>query len=131
MHDSGPDRMDNPLSSTAAIVGGIAFIVLVGCLSALLSDRTLLRSPRWWDATVLATCVLVTSILGYFRPNTRAIYLPVFLGGLMSFGLCLWAAWFLLNDPQKGAIGFLQASGWFVAWCGWAANTFRQLRDRS
>ena len=31
--------MDNPLSHLWAVVGGVAFIVLAGCVALLLSDR--------------------------------------------------------------------------------------------
>ncbi|HEX8916392.1 MAG TPA: hypothetical protein VF796_28835 [Humisphaera sp.] len=126
----GFDRMDHPLSHTAAVVGGVAFIFVAGCLALLLSDTGMLRSSNWWGTFVLSAAVLAVSVIGYFRPYSRAIYVPVVLAGLVTLGLCVWHLW-LVRDPATKvgpAKALYQSLTFFGAWLAWAARTLRHLR---
>ena len=129
---TGVDRMDHPLSHTAAVVAGVAFIVVAGCGALLLSDLAMLRSSTWWSALVLAGSVLSVSLIGYFRPHSRAVYVPVILAGVVTLGLCVWHAWWVRQPDSvvRPAKGLYQSLVFFGAWLAWAGGKFRHLRHR-
>jgi hypothetical protein len=125
------DRMGDPLSYTAAVVAGVAFIVVAGCAALLLSDHSMLRSINWWSVIVLAGSVMSVCVIGYFRPRSAAVYLPVFLAGTLTLGLCVWYAWTarLPNSDVSPAKGVYHSLVFFVWWAVWATRTVRRLRS--
>ena len=127
---TGVDRMDHPLSHTAAVVAGVALVALAGCAALLLSDRRMLRSPSWWAAAVLAGSVVSACTVGYVRPRSPAIYVPVLLAGSVTLGLCAWHGWWALHPAGRvhPANGLYQSLAFFAAWLGWAGRTVRHLR---
>jgi len=125
------DRMNTPVGYMSAIVAGVAFIVVAACASLLLSDHTMLRSTRWLAMASLGVCVLTASVIGYRRPQSRMIYVPLILGGLCSLGLCFYITWFAWR-PGSGVRFDRQIDlpiACFVTWCGWAFRAVRQLRQ--
>ena len=128
---SGVDRMDHPLSHTAAVVAGVAIIVVAGCGALLLSDHRMLRSSNWWSAFVLAGSVASACVVGYFRPRSRAIYVPVALAGVVTLGLCVFHLWWVLYSETRisPAKGLYQSICFFSAWIAWAARTWWHLRS--
>ena len=124
--------MGHPLSHTAAVVGGVAAIALAGCGALLLSDRQMLRSSTWWAAVVLAGAVLAAGVVGYFRPASRIIYIPVILSGLVTLGLCVWHVWGVLQPRplEHWTRGLYKSLVFFAAWLTWAATKFWQLRAK-
>jgi hypothetical protein len=129
---TGVDRMDHPLSHTAAVVGGVAFVAFAGCVALFLSDPGMLRSSIWWGAAVLSASVVSVCVIGYFRPRSRAVYVPVLLAGVVTLGLCVWHAWWVQHPTTKvsPAKGLYQSVTFFAAWLAWAARTFWHLRGR-
>ena len=112
------DRMDDPLSYTAAVVGGGASIILVGCTVLAISDPLLFRSTVWWSWTVLAIALLSMCVIGYMRPRSRLNYLPVGIAGIVLFGCCLLALRRYLapdSDVSFSMAWFVQSS---VLSCG-------------
>ena len=127
---SGIDRMDHPLSHTAAVVGGVAFVFFAGCVALLLSDSKMLRSSNWWGAFVLSASVISVCAIGYFRPSSRAIYVPVLLAGVVTLGVCAWHLWWVVHPRTKVSPvkGLYQSLVFFGAWLAWATRTFWHLR---
>jgi hypothetical protein len=76
--------------------------------------------------------MVAVCIIGYFRPQSRAIYVPVLIAGLVSFGVCLYyLAWAFQPDSGTTRIGALVRSmAVFGIWIGWAFATFIHLRQR-
>ena len=128
--DAGIDRMGHPLSHTAAVVAGVAVIVLAGCGALLLSDANMVRSTNWWSAVALAAGVLAASAIGYFRPGHRLIYVPVLLAGLTTLGLCIGHLWWATRpqSPVQPAKAAIQSVLFFGLWLTWAARTLWHLR---
>lgn len=120
---TGIDRMNHPLSDTAAVVGGAATVVLTGCVVSLLSDSKMFGSSNWWSVFVLSASVVSASVIGYFRPDSRVIYVPVVLAGLVTFGLCLWHLWsvYVRAIAIHPAEGLFQSVLFFTAWLAWTA----------
>ena len=129
---SSIDRMDHPLSHTAAVVAGVAAIPLAGCAALLLSDSDMLRSSTWWSVVALAGAVVASAIIGYLRPCSRIIYVPVILSGLLTLSLCVWHLWWILQpeSPEHLTKGLVKSLVFFGAWLAWATRKFRQLRAR-
>ena len=127
---TGLDRMDHPLSHTAAVVAGVAFVVFAGCLALMTEDRDMLRSSNWWSVFVLASSVMTVSVMGYFRPRSRAIYVPVLLAGVVSLGVCVWHMWWVLRATSmiEYAEGLYRSLVLFGVWLAWAGRTFWHLR---
>jgi Kef-type K+ transport system membrane component KefB len=124
--------MDHPLSHTSAVVGGVAFIFVAGCLSLLLADLTMVRSSSWGMVFVLSSAVLVASIIGYLRPASRAIHVPVFLAGVVMLSVSVWYLWLMYryraDDMTERAWVLYQAIVMFGMWLAWAGRTISQLR---
>lgn len=129
-YNTGVDRMNHPLSHTAAVVGGGASIALLGCLALLMSDSKMLRSTNWWAAFALSASVTSVSLIGYFRPHSRAIYLPLLLAGAVTLGLCVLHLWWVLDPETKvhPAKGLIQSVVFFTSWLIWAGRKFLHLR---
>ncbi|HEY0009599.1 MAG TPA: hypothetical protein VGB55_12805 [Tepidisphaeraceae bacterium] len=126
---TGRDRMDHPLSHAAAVVGGVAFLFFAGCMSLLLSDSKMLRSTTWWGFFSLSTAVLSVSIIGYFRPHSRAIYIPVVLAGVVTLGLCVGHAWHVWHPSTKtNPLKMYHSLELFSVWLAWAARTIWLIR---
>jgi hypothetical protein len=135
MHDDdseysgGIDRMDHPLSHIAAVVGGVACIMLIGCLALLLSDSRMLRSTTWWSVFALAAAMVTVCLIGYFNPRSRLIYVPVLIAGVVSFGICVYhLLWSLDSRDNPSIVPALIRSGVvFFLWIGWALQTVLHL----
>jgi hypothetical protein len=113
----------------AAIVGGIAFAVLTGCGTLAFCDAGVLESPRSWAVFTLSLAVASASVLGYFHPYNRAVYVAVILGGSASLGCCFYITWWLWQPDSRERLGtaLVAPAVCFGTWFGWAAGAIHLL----
>jgi len=127
----GLDRMDHPLSHLSAVVGAVAFIVVFGCVVIWLANARAAYSSSWWLVFLPSSLVLMTSLIGYFRPYSQAIYVPLLLAGGVMLAFCVGAAVLLLKAQDTAGLlgGLYKSLAAFAAWLIWAGRMTWLLRQ--
>lgn len=125
--DSKWDRMGQPVSHLAAVVGGVSLIVLVGCGWFLYGDPGgMVRSVWWWGVAGGSGGMLGLAVVAYFVPSNGSAWVLVGVVGLGMLGLLVMVTgWVWRRNGLEVAMGVAACGG--AVWLVWFAVKVAQF----